>query len=101
MKTAPHPAFPRAHRHRDGGILLTTLLMIAIMSMLAAATLYRVGSRHASSYQSMYWNEALTSAEAGADLALVTLNKSLTSPTTAWAAWTPSNATTFPKTYTP
>jgi hypothetical protein len=101
MKTAPSPGLRQARKNRDGGILVTTLIMIAIMSMLAAATLYRVSSRYASTYQSVCWNEALSSAEAGADLALVSLNKSIAAPDTAWAAWTPGDATTFPKTYTP
>jgi hypothetical protein len=101
MKTAPYPAFRQANKNRQGGILVTTLLMVAMMSMLAAATLYRVSSRYASTYQSVCWNEALSSAEAGADLALLSLNKSITAPDTAWAGWTPSDATTFPKTYAP
>jgi hypothetical protein len=101
MKTAPSPGLRQPDNNRDGGILVTTLLMVAVMSMLAAATLYRVSSRYASTYQSVCWNEALTSAEAGADLALVTLNKSIAAPDTAWAAWTPGDATTFPKTYAP
>ena len=88
-------------KDRTGGILVITLLIIALMSMLAAAMLYRVSSRHATSYQSLGWNEALSSAEAGADLALLSLNNSLSDPATAWAAWTPSDASTFPKTYVP
>ncbi len=95
------PIRPALHRRDAGGILVTTLLLVALMSMMTAATLYRVGSRYSSTYQSMCWNEALNSAEGGADLAIVALNKSLTSPNTAWAGWTPSDATTFPKTYAP
>ncbi len=85
----------------QGGILITTVLLIALMSMLTAVTLYRVSSRYAATYHSVGWNEALASAEAGADLAIVSLNASVTSASTAWAAWTPSDATTFPKTYVP
>ena len=85
----------------QGGILPTTVLLIAMMSMLTAVTLYRVSSRYAATYQSVGWNEALSSAEAGADLALVSLNNSVAAPSTAWAGWTPSDATTFPKTYVP
>ena len=85
----------------QGGILPTTVLLIALMSMLTAVTLYRVSSRYSATYQSVGWNEALASAEAGADLALVALNNAVTSPSTAWAGWTPNDATTFPKTYVP
>ena len=101
MNIAPSPLLRWTKENREGGILVTTLLIIALMSMLTAATLYRVSSRYAATYQSVCWQEALSSAEAGADLALLSLNKSLTSPGTAWAAWTPSDATTFPKTYVP
>ena len=88
-------------KDRRGAILITTLLLIALISALTAATFYRVSSRYSSSYQSASWNEAMTSAEGGADLALLALNKSITSPSTAWAGWTPSDASTFPKTYVP
>lgn len=92
----------RSHKLRSrqqGGILVTTILIIVLMSMLAAATLYRVSSRYATTYHSMCWNEALTSAESGADLALMVLNNSLKNPSTAWAGWSPSDEGTFPKTY--
>ena len=91
----------RTFARNQGGILPTTVLLIALMSMLTAATLYRVSSRYATTYHSVGWNEALASAEAGADLALVTLNNSVTDSATAWVAWTPGDATTFPKTYVP
>ena len=83
----------------QGGVLVTTLLIIAVISMLTASVLYRVTSRHATTYQSVSWNEALSSAEAGADFGLQALNKSIASPSTAWTGWTPPDATTFPKTY--
>ena len=79
--------------------MVTTLLMITVMSLLSVAILSRITSRHATSYQSVVWNEALTSAEAGNDFAIKTLNNSIGNPGTAWTGWTPSDATTFPKTY--
>lgn len=88
-------------RRKEGGILITTVILVALMSMMTAATLYRVSSRYAATYQSVCWNEAMSSAEGGADLALVALNNSLSDPSTAWAGWTPSDASTFPKTYIP
>ena len=84
-----------------GGVLIAALLTIAVISMLAATTLLRVGERHATTYQSLSWNEAMASAETGADFALKSMNASLSDPALAWAAWTPNDATTFPKTYTP
>ena len=82
-------------------ILPMALISLAVMAMAAAAALNRVQPRVASTYHSASWNDALNSAEAGADLALAALNLSETDPATAWAAWTPNDATTFPKTWTP
>ncbi len=93
-------ALPRLPRNQ-GGILITTVLLIALMSMLTAATLYRVSSRHASSYHSVGWNEALASAEAGADLALASMNTYYSTFSATWTGWVPNDATTFPKTFTP
>ena len=84
-----------------GSILPMALISLAVMAMVAAAALYRVQPRVASTYHSASWNDALNSAEAGADLALAALNLAETDPATAWAAWTPNDATTFPKTWTP
>lgn len=77
------------------------LISLTVMAMVAAAALYRVQPRMSSTYHSASWNDALNSAEAGAELALTALNLSTTDPTAAWAAWTPNDATTFPKTWTP
>ena len=95
----------RRFRPAEGSILITTLLMITLMSMLLVVILARVSSRHAATYQSVVWNEALTSAEAGSDFAIQTLNKSISNPGTAWTGWkqsdgTPSTDTNpFPKYY--
>ena len=88
----------RGIKSTQGGILITTVLLIVIMTMMSAAILYRVSSRHAATYMSVVWNEALSSAEAGTDFAVQTLNNSIASPGTAWTGWTPGDATTFPKT---
>ena len=89
----------KLRNRQHGGILVMTILIIVIMSMLTAATLYRVSSRYAATYQSMCWNEAVASAESGSDFALAVLNNSLKNPSTAWAGWSPNDASTFPKTY--
>lgn len=97
MNPTLHHTFRRI-KSTHGGILITTVLLIVMMTMLTSAILYRVSSRHAATYMSVVWNEALSSAEAGTDFAIQTLNKSNASPSTAWTGWTPGDATTFPKT---
>jgi hypothetical protein len=99
-----HRPIPRSRLRElseKGGVLVTALLTIGVLSALAGVTLHLVSARHAATYQSVCWNEALASAETGADFALKSLNASLTDPVVAWAAWSPGDATTFPKTYTP
>ena len=85
--------------HRQGSTLVAALLTIFILSFAAAAVFYFVANRYTTAYQSSSWNEAETVAESGIDLAMQALNLSATSPSTAWAGWTPSDGTTFPKTY--
>ena len=86
---------------RSGSILPMAMISLAVLAMVAAAALFRVQPRLAATYHSASWNDALNSAEAGAEMALKSLNTAITDPTTAWAAWTPSDATTFPKTWVP
>ena len=97
MNPTLHHTFRRI-KSTHGGILITTVLLIVMMTMMTSAILYRVSSRHAATYMSVVWNEALSSAEAGSDFAVQALNNSIASPGTAWTGWTPSDATTFPKT---
>lgn len=92
------------HRSRPaeaGSILATAMMSMAVLAMLTAATIYRITPRLASTYHSASWNESLNSSEAGLDMALKAMNASTTAPATAWVGWAPSDATTFPKVWTP
>ncbi len=97
------PSFRHKHRVRSeaGSILATSLMSVAVLAMFAAVALYRVQPRLATTYHSASWSEALNAAESGMDMALQAMNNSVTSPGTAWAGWTPSDAATFPKTWVP
>lgn len=96
----PDPCALRGRREA-GGILIVALIAMGILALIATAALYEVGNRHAVTFHSQSWNEALSSAEVGADIALAAMNGSIADPSTAWAAWSPPDATTFPKTWTP
>ena len=94
-------------RHgQAGSILITTLIVITVLALISAAAIYRLNNRHATTYISQSWNEALSSAESGADAAFQAMNNSVSSPSTAWTGWkqadgtasSSSNAATFPKT---
>jgi hypothetical protein len=84
-----------------GGVLVVAMLAMGVLALVATAALFQAGQRHAVTYHSQSWNDAMASAELGADMAMNALNDSLASPGTAWASWTPGDATTFPKTWTP
>jgi Tfp pilus assembly protein PilX len=96
MKT-PASRNPRA----QGSILIVALIAMGVLALIATGALYSIGNRHAVSFHSQSWNDALASAEVGTDVALAAMNESIANPTTAWLAWSPSDATTFPKTWTP
>jgi Tfp pilus assembly protein PilX len=106
---ASHRSSPRValrHHGEAGSILITTLIVVTVLALIAAAAIYRLNNRHATTYLSQSWNEALTSSESGVDAALAALNSSTSSPSTAWTGWKQAdgtasdgtNATTFPKT---
>jgi len=88
-----------ARRRLHGSTLAMALLAVFILSFSAATVFYYISNRYQTAFQSASWNEALVVAESGVDTAMQTLNSSITSPNTAWTGWMPSDATTFPKTY--
>ena len=99
---ASTPLQPGLPSHFEaGGILAATLVSMTVLAMVVAVTLGRIQPRLATTYHSASWAEALNSAETGADMALAAMNNSVASPATAWAGWSPSDATTFPKTWVP
>ena len=63
----PHRLIP-ASAPAGGSALLTALLTVTVLSFLAANVLLSVSSRYNSAYRSASWNEALVTAEAGADV---------------------------------
>lgn len=75
------------------------MVLIAVLAIVATSVLSTLGARYQSSYHSSSWQEALLAAESGIDKAMYTLNYSVEDPDGAWASWTPSDATTFPKYY--
>lgn len=76
------------------------LITIAILSFAATSVFYYLTNRNQTTANTGSWQEALVVAESGADIAMSALNASIKNPGTAWAAWSPSDATTFPKSYT-
>jgi hypothetical protein len=80
-----------------GSILVWTVLVIAVLSVIAVETLRLVTVKYQNALQTSTWQEALLAAESGIDLAIVELRKSLyPPPNNAWSGWTnqPGNAVT-------
>ena len=71
-----------------GSVLVWTVLVIAILSLIAVETLRLVTIKYQNALQTSTWQEALLAAESGIDLAIVELRKSLyPAPNHAWDGW--------------
>lgn len=72
----------------DGGVLLWTVVIMALLSLLATEVLRAVSGRFQLGLQVASWQESLLAAESGIDLGVVELRKSLyPAPNGAWDGW--------------
>jgi len=73
---------------KTGSVLVWTVLVIAMLSLIAVETLRLVTVKYQNALQASTWQEALLAAESGIDLAIVELRKSLyPQPNHAWDGW--------------
>jgi len=73
---------------KTGSVLVWTVLVIAMLSLIAVETLRLVTVKYQTALQTSTWQEALLAAESGIDLAIVELRKSLyPQPNHAWDGW--------------
>jgi len=78
----------RQHSTKAGSVLVWTVVVIAILSLIAVETLRLVTAKYQNALQTSTWQEALLAAESGIDLAIVELRKSLyPAPNHAWEGW--------------
>lgn len=78
-----------SHSHTTGSVLVWMVITLAILAILATEVLRTVSGRFQVGVQAGIWQEALTAAESGVDLAVVELRKSLyPAPNHAWEGWT-------------
>jgi hypothetical protein len=75
-----------------GSVLVWTVLIIAILSMVAAEALRVASTKYQNALQTSIWQEALLASESGIDLAITELRKSLYPPPN--NAWDPVNGWT-------
>ncbi len=73
--------------NKDGSALLMALA-ISVVFVAFGATMFNIVQRqYRSFHQTASWQEALLSAEAGVDIAMSEIRKSLSDPATAWSGW--------------
>ena len=78
----------RTNSKKAGSALIWTVLLIAILSLVAAELLHVVSTKYNSTLHTAVWQEALLAAESGVDLAVMELRKSLyPPPNNAWSGW--------------
>src|SRR5256714_8875607 len=78
----------RANPNLSASVLIWTVVVIAILSLIAVETLRLVTIKYQSALQTSTWQEALLAAESGIDVAIVELRKSLyPQPNSAWQGW--------------
>jgi len=76
------------YSQNSGSALVWTVLTMVILSLLATEVLRTASGRFQLGVQADTWQEALTAAEGGVDLAVVELRKSLyPAPNHAWDGW--------------
>lgn len=62
---------------RNGSALVVVMITVAVLAFIAASLIRIASDRHRSAFESASWNESILAAEAGADLALLTLRSTL------------------------
>ncbi len=78
----------RQYSTKAGSVLVWTVLVIALLSLIAVETLRLVTIKYQNALQTSTWQEALLAAESGIDVAIVELRKSLyPQPNNAWDGW--------------
>lgn len=80
-----------------GSVLIWTVLVITILSLASAQLLRVLSSKYYNALHTAIWQESLTAAESGVDLAIMELRKSLyPPPNNSWTGWstTPGNGIT-------
>ena len=73
--------------NNTGSVLIWTVLVITILSLVAAELLRVVSTKYHSTLHTSVWQESLVAAESGIDLAVIELRKSLyPAPNDAWSS---------------
>ncbi len=92
---------PRPHRPTQrGSSLVIVMLSMLVLAIVAARILDLTLQKAQGPTQAISWRYALNGAEAGVQSARMALLTATTDPDTAWSGWSPSTASSWPKTKT-
>ncbi len=78
----------QTHKAKKGGVLVASVLTVAVLASISAVTLSAVNAKHRNSYQAAGWRDALVAAESGVERAMAELTASIGDPNSAWTGWT-------------
>src|SRR4029077_4044863 len=73
--------------NHDGSVLIIALMTITIMTMICATSLFITSQNTSTGVQTAAWQQSLTGAEMGIDVAIRALNQSGTSSANPWTTW--------------
>jgi len=74
-------------KSQRGSVLVISLLIITVLTLLCATSLYITSQNTSSGVQVANWQQALSAAESAVDWAVVALNKESSGDTSAWNGW--------------
>ena len=74
-------------KSQKASVLIVALLTITIMTLICATSLYIIGQNAGSGAQTAGWQQALTAAESGVDVAIRSLNATATGGGAPWTNW--------------
>jgi hypothetical protein len=77
--------------NQKASVLITTLMIITILMMICATSLYITSQNTTTTTQTTSWQQALSGAEAGVDVAMNALN------TNGWTSWRNVTSSTLPQ----
>jgi len=75
-----------------GSALIVTVLILTVLCLIAGTLLSRTASKQSGPFQAASWHEAGSAAEAGVEIALNALRRSISEGSSAWDGWTTSSS---------
>lgn len=74
-------------KSQNASVLIVAMLTITIMTLICATSLYIIGQNAGSGAQTAGWQQALTAAESGVDVAIRSLNAAASGGGGTWTNW--------------